>query len=291
MNSYERFPLPPIDKNDVSAVTKNVNTVIATSISKAFQQVSNKFNQDQKLNASCSDAAIASYLDAQNKCIAEALAKRNNWTEAEIKDLCVINFCVIDNINQNQVLNVNAWDTQKQTQKQDTLTSIRADLNNKIAGIPGGGCTDIGDRIASWLFNNSCVSVTKNEIDNTSKSVTKQTIQSVQDNLLKIKQTQYISASDVTVKNITQKQAMEAIIQAVQADSTLQSSVNKIATKIASNIQAKKNGIAMWIIIIVLVILLIVVGYFLYKWWKKRKASGGFSRRSARSLAKNSAKR
>ena len=286
MNSYEKGILSPTDENDVSAVTKNVNTVISTSISKAFQQVSNQLNQEQEVKMKCDDAAIASYLDAQNKCIAEALAKRNNWTEAEIKDLCVINFCEIDNINQSQVLNMNALTKLTLKQKQDAVTSIRADLNNKIAGIPGGGCTDIGDRIFSALSGDSCKSVTKNEIDNTSKSVTTQTISSAQTNLLKIKQTQNISAVGVSVKNITQKQAMEAIIQAVQDDSTLQTSVNKIATKISSNLQAKRSGIAMLIIIIVLVILLIVVGYFLYKWWKKRKASGGFSRRSARSLAK-----
>lgn len=290
MYSYERFSIFPTDENDVKAVTKNVNTVISTSISKAFQQVSNQFNLQQELHASCNEEAIAAYTRAQNECIAEALEKKNNWTEAEIKDLCVINFCEIGNINQNQVLNVNAWDKQKQTQKQATLLSIQADLNNKIAGIPGGGCKWYNTLISA-LSGTSCKSVTKNEIDNTSKSVTTQTIKSVQDNLLQITQTQEISAQGVSVKNITQEQAMKAILQAVQDDQTLQTSVKKIATKISSNLQAQKSGIAMLIIIIVLVILLIVVGYFFYKWWKKRKASGGFSRRSTRSLAKNSAKR
>ena len=289
MNSYKKFSIFPVNENDVEAVTKNVDTIVTSSVNSALQQATFTQFQNQHVDGTCSEGAIKAFDYAKKTCHEDAIGA--GWPESEVKDLCNTDFCDYSDISQSQVINTNLFDQMNAGQKNKIADSIKSDLHNKIAGIPGGGCTDIGDRIASWLFNNSCVSVTKNEIDNTSKSVTKQTIQSVQDNLLKIKQTQYISASDVTVKNITQKQAMEAIIQAVQADSTLQSSVNKIATKIASNIQAKKNGIAMWIIIIVLVILLIVVGYFLYKWWKKRKASGGFSRRSARSLAKNSAKR
>ena len=288
MNSYEKFSIFPVNENDVEAVTKNVDTIVTSSVNSALQQATFTQFQTQKLTGTCSPKQITAFENAITKCHTDAIGA--GWPESEVKDLCNTDFCSYSDISQSQVINTNLIGQMIAGQRNKIANSIKSDLHNKIAGIPGGGC-GIGSAIWGFLTRTGCKSVTKNEIDNTSSETTKVVNSLKQKDFNSVSQAQVVTGGGVNMHNITQKEAATVILQKLQKNDQYNTAVNKIATKIASNIQAKKSGIAMLIIIIVLVILLIVVGYFFYKWWKKRKASGGFSRRSTRSLAKNLAKR
>ena len=288
MNSYKKFSIFPVNENDVEAVTKNVDTIVTSSVNSALQQATFTQFQNQHVDGTCSEGAIKAFDYAKKTCHEDAIGA--GWPESEVKDLCNTDFCDYSDISQSQVINTNLFDQMNAGQKNKIADSIKSDLHNKIAGIPGGGC-GVGSAIWGFFTRTDCKSVTKNEIDNTSRETTNVVNSLKQKDFNSVSQSQVVTGGGVKMHNITQKEAATVILKKLQNNDQYNTAVNKIATKIASNIQAKKSGIAMLIIIIVLVILLIVVGYFFYKWWKKRKASGGFSRRSARSLAKNSAKR